>query len=705
MSTVIRVNPNVVTTQVIRLKQTGPQGAPGGGIDWDNAGWVLGTGYLLNAGLENGGSTYRCILNHTATADDEPGVGVNWETYWAILAEGASIDHAPYVTFDTAPVGVPVHAGTVSWDTLDHTLELQMDLGGVRMQLGQEEIFVGYNATGVEIPDGTPVSLDGVAGERSKIYVTDFNNATSVRCYLGVTTMAIPHLSEGLVTRSGLVRGLDTNAFNNEDRLWGSGVGGFTATEPTAGYKVLIGMVVKKAGLGSGMIYVNPRSAVLDGSIKTYHGIQTAGVPTFDDSTHVLTLPTSGGIIRYWHEGKMYYGTSNLTVDFDDQVTLTANTQYYVTLNDNTGAMTVSATPWLVAPNVLVATVYWNGTAGAVVDERHGYSRDRRWHATQHATIGALINPADFAITAPSVASPSTINIAGGTIYDEDLHTILSTLTNCRVWYQVAASQYTWANYNSVYPGTVQRIDASTYAPTDIATNQYINMWLYVAPDTQRGLYAFVETKATSGYNTAALARAVTPPLLTGFGLTNEMKLIYRVILKGDETFIEYTDYRASASVPVGGVSGVTAAAVTYSPGGNIVATTVQTAIEELDTEKLAHTGGTLTNYKETLYQVTTSGNTAMDLANGNAQRWILGGNHEIEFPSDPGAFGQSFYLVLECATYTPTWKATPAHEWLTSDGAAPTLVTTANLVNVLTFIWDDVDSRWLGFLAGKETA
>lgn len=109
--------------------------------------------------------------------------------------------------------------------------------------------------------------------------------------------------------------------------------------------------------------------------------------------------------------------------------------------------------------------------------------------------------------------------------------------------------------------------------------------------------------------------------------------------------------------------------------------------------------------YKETLYTATTSGNVTIDLANGNVQRFILGGNHQFTFPADPGAYAQSFVLIIECATYTPTWAASPVIEWLTDGGAAPTLVTTANLVNVLTFIWDDVDSRWLGFLAGKETA
>jgi len=85
-------------------------------------------------------------------------------------------------------------------------------------------------------------------------------------------------------------------------------------------------------------------------------------------------------------------------------------------------------------------------------------------------------------------------------------------------------------------------------------------------------------------------------------------------------------------------------------------------------------------------------------------QRFILDAARQFTLPADPGAVGKSFVLILECATFTPTWNTSPTIEWLTSDGNAPTLVTTANLVNVLTFIWDDVDSRWLGFLAGKET-
>lgn len=116
-------------------------------------------------------------------------------------------------------------------------------------------------------------------------------------------------------------------------------------------------------------------------------------------------------------------------------------------------------------------------------------------------------------------------------------------------------------------------------------------------------------------------------------------------------------------------------------------------------------TNKTFSNYKEKRHAATTTGDVTIDLANGNVQRFILDAARQFTMPPDPGDFAQSFVLILECATFTPTWNTSPVIEWLTSDGTAPTLVTTANLVNVLTFIWDDTDSRWLGFLAGKETA
>jgi hypothetical protein len=114
--------------------------------------------------------------------------------------------------------------------------------------------------------------------------------------------------------------------------------------------------------------------------------------------------------------------------------------------------------------------------------------------------------------------------------------------------------------------------------------------------------------------------------------------------------------------------------------------------------------------YNETIYNVAATGATeTISLANGPIQRLTLDEACVITAPTIPTTAGEtaSFVLIIEPATFAASWAASPPIEWLTSDGAAPTLVTTAGLVNVVTFIADTYEGtdRWLGFLGGTETA
>lgn len=63
---------------------------PGVGVNWETywertvPSWILGGGYAIGNIVENESLTerYICILDHNAATTDEPGVGVNWQTYW-----------------------------------------------------------------------------------------------------------------------------------------------------------------------------------------------------------------------------------------------------------------------------------------------------------------------------------------------------------------------------------------------------------------------------------------------------------------------------------------------------------------------------------------------------------------------------------------------------------------------------------------------
>ena len=55
------------------------------GIEWDGD-WTTATVYDVNKGVSNDGSSYICTATHESSATDEPGVGVDWQDYWDVLA-------------------------------------------------------------------------------------------------------------------------------------------------------------------------------------------------------------------------------------------------------------------------------------------------------------------------------------------------------------------------------------------------------------------------------------------------------------------------------------------------------------------------------------------------------------------------------------------------------------------------------------------
>lgn len=342
--------------------------------------------------------------------------------------------------------------------------------------------------------------------------------------------------------------------------------------------------------------------------IQQAHGFvnRTDSTLTFTASTPDRTLTITGTYTYYYQGIKVDIPTSK-AVQIDN-----TNGLWYVYFSNSTGTLAASQSPWNLRTNVPVCSIWWNGTVGIIQDERHGYLTNLDWHEWAHDTIGARYQ-SGIDITNTGTGASATFSTTSGAIHDEDIDftvnassAFIPTAHACRLFYQSAAGAYTLVSTPSTTPflwnGDTSRVQyvnaAGPYALADAGAASFVNVWVYAAPDIGSGatvgtpIYMLVETiaTATGGYNTVGQARAVAPPSLSAMGLAPEMKLLYRLVVSGDGTVqsaVAADDYRNSSVLPAGGTPTTSAASVLFSPVGNIAATNVQSALEEVDNEKV----------------------------------------------------------------------------------------------------------------------
>lgn len=101
---VVNVPPASVSGPPGPTGPAGQDGCDGIGLEWQGE-WSSGVSYttqeLPSAAptcggvygdvVENGGTSYICVYDHTSSASDEPGVGINWTFYWEVLASKGDI--------------------------------------------------------------------------------------------------------------------------------------------------------------------------------------------------------------------------------------------------------------------------------------------------------------------------------------------------------------------------------------------------------------------------------------------------------------------------------------------------------------------------------------------------------------------------------------------------------------------------------------
>jgi len=356
-------------------------------------------------------------------------------------------------------------------------------------------------------------------------------------------------------------------------------------------------------------------------------------------ATGTFTLTPVGATVDIWIAGVKYPLSGAQVV----AVTKTTGLWFiYYSAPGGVGQWNCSQTPWTIgSTQAPVAAVYINTTLGAglLCDERHGISMDWATHARLHAVDGSQISSggtlAGFVVSGTAAnsdpaASDVQVTVAQTTLRDEDIVLSLSALTAGSYFVPNrtgTGSTWTWgtktvpylASDLTVSPGTnigfiqYNRLNGSTWELTNLATGQFVNYYVFATDivDPVLARFIFVPGQAVHADLTSAQAESVLSLNLSGFP-TGEFAPLYQITYRCS-TNANYNDMIgrcAIASNPVrlvGFTSSVSstvspsshnalsnrsdadshpATAVSFTPAGNIAATTVQAAIAELDTEK-----------------------------------------------------------------------------------------------------------------------
>ena len=147
--------------------------------------------------------------------------------------------------------------GRLRWNEAAGTLNLQLRDGLATLQLGQESVQQVTNNSGVTIPNGSVVRVNGSAGTKLTVVLADNATAEGATAVIGVTTQEIASGANGYVTTYGIVHDLNTTGWNPGAPVYLNGNGSLTTVRPLNGRIVQVGFVIATSAT-VGSIYVNP---------------------------------------------------------------------------------------------------------------------------------------------------------------------------------------------------------------------------------------------------------------------------------------------------------------------------------------------------------------------------------------------------------------------------------------------------------------
>jgi hypothetical protein len=171
-----------------------------------------------------------------------------------------SITYPDYIVFDTTPENTSASTSTLAWDDGEGGLGLQLN-PNVQVTLGQEIIVLCNNGEATTLNKGEVVRFSGASGQKPQVTRAYNTSDAGSALTFGIVAESIASGAEGFVVTQGIVKNINTNAYNEGDILYLSASAGvLTTVKPQApNHYVFVGVVIKKNS-SSGRIYVKPQN-------------------------------------------------------------------------------------------------------------------------------------------------------------------------------------------------------------------------------------------------------------------------------------------------------------------------------------------------------------------------------------------------------------------------------------------------------------
>lgn len=375
--------------------------------------------------------------------------------------------------------------------------------------------------------------------------------------------------------------------------------------------------------------YVDTNLSIIPTDTKEPTGFVDASTTTISvvDGTRTFTVAPTGASFDVYVKGVKYTKTSQSVV-----FTNTEGVWYFYF--DNTGTLTASQTVWdlsLVAP---VSLLYWDATNTVsldLADERHGCAMDWATHKYLHSTVGTRLVGglgASGYVLNSAVNADVQFAFDSGSISDEDLVISIAAQTEpaqIPVFYRSGVGgnwrRATATNYPYLTAGTGRIAynlnTAGTWSQAEVTNTDFTAYWIF-ATDGKNFPIISIQGQRTDTSLNNALNNNLYESLSFGTLPYAEMKLLFRVIVQTSNAYgstmkvriVDVQDLRVVSNLPSGSYVATDhnsltgrstagshpATAISNTPAGNIAATDVQSALNELDTEKQAALGYTPIN-------------------------------------------------------------------------------------------------------------